>query len=83
MLYLIEITGKLIQIKKKKLCDKWRIRNPEVKRFTFRLISDGFIQRKLDYFFFSNLLQESVNKTDVLAAFFIDHSPLLFSPDVR
>ena len=43
----------------------------------------GFIQRRLDYFFVSNLLQESVNKAEVLAAFSTDHSPLLFSLDLH
>ena len=77
--------AKLIQIKEKfNLCDIWRIRNPKIKRFTFRQQHiSGFIQRRLDYFFFSNLLQESINKTDVLAAFSTDHSPLLFSLDLR
>ena len=78
-------TTKLIQIKAKfDLCDIWRIRNPKIKRFTFQKQHiSGFVQRRLDYFFVSNLLQESVNKTDVLAAFSIDHSPLLFSLDLR
>ena len=61
---------KLIQIKEKlDLCDIWRIRNPKRKRFGFREQHiSGFIQRRLDYFFFSNQQQESVNKTNVLAA---------------
>ena len=77
--------AKLIQIKEKfNLCDMWRTRNPKIKRFTLRQQHiSGFIQRRLDYFFVSNLLQESVNKTDVLAAFSTDHSPLLFSLDLR
>ena len=77
--------AKLIQIKEKfDLCDIWRIRNPKIKRFTFRQQHiSGFIQRRLDYFFLSNLLQESVNKTDILAAFSTDHSPLLFSLKLR
>lgn len=41
-----------------------------------------FIQRRLDYFFVSNLLQVSVIKTDALAAFSTDHLPLLFSLDL-
>ena len=75
--------AKLIQIKEEiNLCDIWRIRNPKIKRFTFRQQHiSGFIQRRLDYFFVSNLLQESINKTDVLAAFSTDHSLLLFSLD--
>ena len=77
--------AKLIQIKEKfDLCDIWRIRNPKIKRFTFRQQHiSGFTQRRLDYFFLSNLLQESVNKTDILAAFSTDHSPLLFSLKLR
>ena len=43
---------------------------PESKKFYL----SGFIQRRLDYFFGSNL-QEYVNKSDVLAAFSTDHSP--------
>ena len=76
--------AKLIQIKEKfDLCGMWRMRNPKIKHFTFwqqRIL--GFIQRRLDYFFISNLLQESVNKTEILAAFSTDHSPLLFSLDL-
>ena len=53
--------AKLIQIKEKfDLCDIWRIRNPNTKRYTFRQQhSSGYIQRRLDYFFISNVLQES------------------------
>ena len=76
---------KLIQSKEKFiLCDIWRIRNPKIKRFTFRQQSiSGFIQRIRDYFFVSNLLRESVNKTDVLAAFSTDHSLLLYFLELR
>ena len=77
--------AKLIQIKEKfDLCDIRRIRDLKIKRFTFRQQPiSGFIQRRLDDFFVSNLLQESINKTEVLAAFSTDHSPLLFSLDLR
>lgn len=50
------------------LRDIWRIRSPKIKH---------------DYFLVSNLLQESGDKTDVLADFSTDHSPLLFSLDLR
>ena len=75
----------MIQIKEKlDFCDIWRILNPKIKRFTFRQQHiSGFIQRRLDYFFLSNLLQESVNKTGILAAFSTNHSPLLFSLKLR
>ena len=74
--------AKLIQITTENLdlCDIWRIRNPKRKRFTFRQHhSTGFIQRRLDYFFISNSLQESTKTTDTLAAFSTDHSPITFS----
>ena len=62
------------------LCDIWRIRNPTEKRFTFRQNQiSGYIQRKLDYFFVSNRLQESINNTDILASLSTDHSPISFT----
>ena len=72
---------KFIEIKESlNLCDISRIRNPKFKRYTFRQNhSSGFIQRRLDYFFVSNVLQERVKKTDILASFATDHSPILFS----
>ena len=72
---------KLIQIKEKfDLCDIWRITNPNTMRHTFRQQhSSGHIQRRLDYFLISNILQESLKKPDVLAAFSTDHSPIMFS----
>ena len=73
--------AKLIQVTENlDLCDIWRIRNPKRKRFTFRQQhSTGFIQRRLDYFFISNSLKESIKTTDTLAAFYTDHSPITFS----
>ena len=66
------------------LCDIWRIRNPNVKRFTFRQNHvSGFIERRLDFFLISNVLQESIIKTDVLASFCTDHSPILFSLQLK
>ena len=72
---------KFIELKENfNLCDIWRIRNPKTKRFTFRQKhASGFIQRRLDYFFISTNLQYSAKKTDVLASFCSDHSPILLS----
>ena len=57
----------------------WRIRNPNVKRFTFRQNHvSGFIERRLDFFLISNMLQESIIRADVLASFCTDHSPIFF-----
>ena len=62
------------------LCDIWRIRNPKRKRFTFRQHhSTGFIQRRIEYYFISNSLQESTKTADTLAAFSTDHSSRTFS----
>ena len=73
--------AKTVQIKEKlNLVDIWRIRNPRTKSFTFRQHhATGFIQRRLDYFFISNQLQDTVIKTDILATFTSDHSPLIFT----
>ena len=72
--------AKLIEIKETLyLCDIWRIRNPNVKRFTFRQNDvSGFIKKRLDFFLISNILQGSIRKTDVLASFCTDHSPISF-----
>ena len=62
------------------LCDIWRIRNPKTCRYTFRQNhSSGVIQRRLDYFFILNNMQEFVSKTDILASFLSDHSPVFFT----
>ena len=54
-------------------CDIWRIRNPKTfrqKRFS------GVIQRRLDYLFILNSLQEIISSVDILNAFSTDHSPV-------
>ena len=59
--------NKFIEIKESlNLCDIWRIRNPKFKQHTFcQNHSSAFIQRKLDYFFVSNILQERMKKPDI------------------
>ena len=62
------------------LCDIWRIQHPTEKRFTFcqnHIL--GYIQRRLDYFFVSNKLQESIRNTDILVCLSTDHSPISFT----
>ena len=73
--------AKALQIKERlNLVDIWRIRNPKTKGFTVRQHhATGFIQSRLDYFFISNQLQDSVKKTDILAAFTSNHFPLIFT----
>ena len=73
--------AKLIKIKEHfDLCDIWRLRNPDVKQFTFRQKhASGFIQRRLDYFFISNSLQDVITHADFFAALSTDHSPVTIS----
>ena len=73
--------AKFIHIKESLgLSDFGRVINPKKKRYAFRQQHVfGFIQRRLDYLLVSNNLQESINKTDILTALTIDHSPILFS----
>ena len=56
--------SKLLQIfEQNNLVDIWRIRNPSLKRYTFRKNHfSGFIQRRLDYIFISNNIQEYFKK---------------------
>ena len=72
--------AKIIQIQEKfYLCDIGRIRNPNTKRYTFhQQHSSGYIQRRLDYFVISNVLQESLKNPDILATFTNNHSSIRF-----
>ena len=55
-----------------------RIRNPTKKLYTFRQNhSSGSINRRLDYIFISNKLQDFSNDTDIIPAFKSDHSSVL------
>ena len=73
------ILVKIIQIKEKlNFVDIWKIQNPKTKLFTFREHhATRFIHRKLDYFFKFNQLQETVRKTNILAAFTCNYQSLL------
>ena len=73
--------AKLIEIKETLyLCDIWRIRNLNVRSFTFRQNHvSGFIEGRLDFFIISNIQQESIIKSHVLASFCTDHSLIFFS----
>ena len=60
------------------LCDIYRLRNPDTRRFTYRQNSPKRL-RRLDYFILSNSIQEIVQKTEVLTSVSSDHSPVLVS----
>ena len=55
------------------LCDIWRIRNKNTKRYTYRQ-GTPFIQRRLDYIFVSSDLQDCVKSIDVIPSVNTDHS---------
>ena len=51
-----------------------------MKQFTFRQKhASGFIQRRLDYFFISNSIQDVITHADFFAALSTDHSPVTIS----
>lgn len=62
------------------LCDIGRLRNPKIKIFTLgQNYGADFIQDRIDLFFLSNVLQESIYKADVLSSFCSDNSPIVFA----
>ena len=63
------------------MCDIFRVRFPNKKRFTFRQKSSKkqLIHRRLDYVFVPNTFQEYVTNVDILPSFQSDHSPVMVS----
>ena len=58
------------------LCDIFRIRNPEKRRFSFRQPTPRRL-RRLDYFLISNAVQEYIRNPEILTSLSSDHSPVL------
>ena len=73
--------GEFLELKDKfDLCDIWRIKHPKTKTFTFRQkYFSGFIQRRLDYIFVSQNLQERTRNVDILNPVSTDHLPVFCS----
>ena len=57
------------------LCDIFRVRNPGLKRFTFRQ-QTPCLARRLDRFLISNALQTKVISCEILSSLQSDHSPV-------
>ena len=76
-----KFSAKLIELKESyDLCDTWRVRNMKSRQLAFtQKNSSGFIQRRVDYIFLSNTLQELVTTTEILTPISTDHSPVIFS----
>ena len=72
--------SKLIELKESlNLCDIWQIRNPKSKTLTFRQrLFPGILQRRLNYLFISNNMQESTKNVKILNALSTDHSLLFY-----
>ena len=60
------------------LIDIWRIRNPNLKRFTWRQ-KTPVIQRRLDFWLVSNGMQEDIDNVDVIPSLKSDHSAIVLS----
>jgi len=60
------------------LIDIWRIRNPNVKRFTWRQ-KTPVIQWRLDFWLVSNGMQEDIDNVDVIPSLKSDHSAIVLS----
>ena len=74
----VQSIARFIKLKEKlDLCDIWRLQHPREKRYTFRQNSRaGKLQRRLDYIFVSNQLQDAVVNTDIRVGICTDHSPV-------
>ena len=75
------IVGKFLELKDKlDLCHIMRIKNLKTKTFTFRQKHfSGFVQRRFNYIFVSQNLQERTKNVDILDAVSTDHSPVFCS----
>ena len=62
------------------LVDIWRIRNPDDKNFTWRQ-KNPIIQRRLDYWFISDMLQEDVVKSEIVTSIKTDHLAITLEND--
>ena len=53
----------------------WRIRNPQIKRFTWRQ-KTPIIQRRLDFWLVDNALQEEIEQAHIVPSIKSDHSAI-------
>ena len=57
------------------LCDIFRIRNPDLKRFSFRQQTPT-LARRLDHFLISNTVQGKIKTCEIISSLLSDHSPI-------
>ena len=58
------------------LCDIWRVRNPILRRYTYRRTKPLY-QSRLDYWLISNALQDIVVLSDIIPSIYSDHSAII------
>jgi len=63
------------------LIDIWRVRNPDVKRFSWRQ-KTPVIQRRLDFWLISSSIQDDIERVDIISAIKSDHSAIILSTNV-
>ena len=59
------LTKLLSIISERDLCDLFRVRNPDTRRFTWRR-KNSFVQRRLDYFIVSEYSQEQIDTFNII-----------------
>ena len=64
------------------LCDTFRIRNPQERRFTWRN-KNPFKQRRLDFFLISDSLQELVVDSKIILSVQSDHSAIVLKARLK
>ena len=60
------------------LIDIWRVRNPDIKRFSWRQ-KNPVIQRRLDFWLISSSTQDDIESVDITPAIKYDHSAITLS----
>ena len=69
------ITKLVSMMSENDLCDIFRVRNPEMKRYTWRR-KTPFKQHRLDYFLISDQLQDQIDQADTIPSIQSDNSTL-------
>ena len=65
----------LLMMSENDLCDIFRVRNPDTRRFSWRR-KTPFKQRRLDFFLVSDTMQENIESTDIIPSVGSDHSAI-------
>ena len=60
------------------LIDIWRVRNPDVKHFSWRQ-KNPVVHRRLDFWLINSSIQEDIEGTDIIPAIRSDHSAITLS----